>query len=82
MVYVINSFNAGSPVIASQCSAVKANHGFTMPVLFDPLNTINGPPWNYPQNHHFSLMVPGNEIVYQGSSTSQMESALEAILGN
>ena len=78
----MNSITPGAPVISSSCTAVKDAHGFTMPVLYDPLNTINGAPWNYPQNHHFTLMGPGNLIVYQGGSNGQMLSALDSLLAD
>jgi hypothetical protein len=82
MYYVVNSITPGVPVISSNCTTVKDQHGFTMPVLFDPLNTINGPPWNYPENHHFSVMTLGNQIVYQGSNNGQMLLTLDALLSD
>ena len=82
MYYVVNSITPGAPVISSGCASVKDAHGFTMPVLYDPLNTINGPPWNYPQNHHLTVMTPGNLIVYQGSNDNEVLAVLESLLSD
>lgn len=83
--YIVVAQDPGFEVAgAAYCKQIRAQYGFTFPVLYDPGVSLP-PTWGYTSvNEHHWILAPGDVIIHFGKYTSQtlLESLITGLLGS